>query len=206
MAVCGLKPRYTHSITVANRLQIRQKTPANRQRHPSSLHHSPINSKPAKLPKVNHVCAISDMVSFISMLCDLIKPMTNREAAIEFFLNLGAHVAPRQIDGRAVLGVQLRNCAVSDGDLCRLAELADELDVVGLEGSQVTDIGLNELTNLPKLDNVDLTNTAVTDAGLLILAQIPTLEFVHVEQTNVTKSGIAKLQSSLPDCEIVSDF
>lgn len=131
--------------------------------------------------------------------------VSDRESTIEFFRGLDAHTSSREIGGSPVVGIQLRDHPVTNDDLRHLVGLRDELDVVGLEGTQITDEGLHHLCDLSTLDNVDLTNTAVTDAGLAILATIKSLEFVHVEGTGVTPAGIAELQGALPKCEIVWD-
>src|SRR5688572_9318100 len=106
--------------------------------------------------------------------------MSSREVAIAHFLSLGAQLSQREGDG-TIRGIQLRNRSVNDDDLIYLSAFHEELDVIGLENTGVTDIGLKHLCSLPILDNVDLTNTSVTDAGLDVLASIKTLEYVHVE-------------------------
>lgn len=131
--------------------------------------------------------------------------MDDRESALEHFRSLDAHLSYREINGTPVLGVQLRNRLVSDADLYPLRALRDEIDVVGLAGTNVTDRGLRNLLDLPALDNVDLANTAITDEGLEILGNIKSLEYVHIDGTAVSERGVARLQRLLPNCEIVWD-
>ncbi|MCE9555579.1 MAG: hypothetical protein K8T91_19700 [Planctomycetes bacterium] len=126
----------------------------------------------------------------------------NRELALLHFRNLGAHFSMREVGG-IVLGIQLRGRNVSDADLALLNAFRDELDIIGLEGTAITDRGLLYLSDLLKLDNVDLTNTTITDAGLRILSGISTLQYVHLDGTRVTAQGVAMLQEALPNCEIV---
>ncbi len=119
--------------------------------------------------------------------------MNDREFALAHFRRLGAHLAPRQIDGPPALGIQLRRCPIKDDDLAHLRQFRDELDVIGLEGTCITDDGLHHLLDSPKLHNVDLTDPAITDNGLAILARITTLEYSHVEGTAVPSAGVALL-------------
>lgn len=130
----------------------------------------------------------------------------NRETAIAHFQRFGAACGQRHYGGRNYIGIQLRNSAVTDSDLAMLEYVADEVDVIGLEGTRVTDEGLEHLLQLTVLDNVDLTNTAITDAGLETLCKVPTMEFIHVEQTKVTPQGIERTRQALPTCSVCSDY
>lgn len=107
--------------------------------------------------------------------------------------------------GSQVFGIQCRQRRISDDSLRLLQAFQEELTVIGLEGTQVSDDGLRHLNDLSKLDNVDLTNTGVTDTGLEILSKIKTLEYIHVEGTHVTIAGISRVRSALPNCEVVWD-
>ena len=131
--------------------------------------------------------------------------MNERENAIEHFRSRGVHLSPRKIGDKSVFGVQCRDRHIFDEDLRHLSALRDKLDVIGLEGTRITDEGLHHLTALPHLDNVDLTNTGITDTGLQVLATIKTLEFVHLEGTKVTATGVAMLRDAVPKCEVVWD-
>ena len=129
-----------------------------------------------------------------------------RETAIAHFQALGAGCEARRHSGRDVIGIQLRNSSVTDDDLALLTSLRDDVDVIGLEGTNISDAGLAHLLNLRFLENVDLTKTAITDAGLATLSQLPSLEYIHIEGTRVSFAGVSQLQAALPKCEIVSDF
>jgi len=131
--------------------------------------------------------------------------VNNRETALEHFRCLKAHLSLREVNSRRVPGIQLRNRDASDADLRHLYVLRDELDVIGLEGTRITDEGLNHLRGLTLLDNIDLTNTSITNAGLEILAKIESLEYIHLTGTTVTAEGVARLETALPKCEVVWD-
>lgn len=130
----------------------------------------------------------------------------NRNEAIALFKSFGAGCETRCYGGSEVLGIQLRKSAVTDCDLTLLEYLRDEVDVVGLEGTNVSDSGLAHLLKLKFLNNVDLTDTAITDKGLETLSQISTLQYIHIEGTGASIAGVRKLQAALPKCEIVSDY
>jgi hypothetical protein len=130
--------------------------------------------------------------------------MIDRQTAIEHFQGIGVHLSIRQ-DSSAVFGIQCRNRSITDDSLFYLQAFREELTVIGLERTQVSDNGLRQLMDMPKLDNVDLTNTSITDAGLEFLSKIKTLEYLHVEGTRVTANGISQVRSALPNCEVAWD-
>lgn len=130
----------------------------------------------------------------------------NREIAIAHFQRFGAHCGERhRSDVGDVIGIQLRDSLVNDVDLSMLEYLADEVDVIGLENTKITDEGLKYLCCLSKLDNIDIANTAVSDFGLETLSSIQTLECLCVEGTNVTESGIKRFEAAVPECYVTWD-
>ena len=130
----------------------------------------------------------------------------NRDMAIAHFKALGAGCGVRRHSGREVIGLQLRHSAVTNGDLEFLEHLCDDVDVVGLEGTKISDAGLAHLLKLRFLDNVDLTDTAITDRGLATLSRMSSLKYIHIEGTRVSLAGVRRLQAALPECEVVCDF
>lgn len=130
----------------------------------------------------------------------------NRETAIAHLKHFGANCGTRhRKDGRDVVGIQLRGSRVSNEDLALLKYLADEVDVIGLEETKVTDEGMKYLCGLSILDNIDLANTAISDVGLEVLSSIKTLECLCVEGTKVTESGVKKFEAAVPDCYVTWD-
>jgi len=71
-----------------------------------------------------------------------------------------------------------------------------------LNGTQVTDGGLEHLKGLSQLDELDLTDTKVTDAGLEQLKWLSKLEKLWLDGTKVIDKGVEKLQQSLPNYQI----
>lgn len=130
----------------------------------------------------------------------------NRETAIAHFQRFGAHCGERhRSDIGNVIGIQLRDSRVGDTDLAMLEHLVDDVDVIGLENTRVTDEGLKYLCCLSKLDNIDLANTAISDSGLVVLSSIKTLECLCVEGTNVTEAGVKAFEAAVPECYVTWD-
>jgi len=88
--------------------------------------------------------------------------------------------------------VQLR-----DGDLAKLAALQN-LTVLHLENTPITDAGLQHLGKLEKLRYLNLFGTAVTDAGVKELAGLKHLRSLYVAGTKITGQGVRELRQLLP--------
>jgi hypothetical protein len=130
----------------------------------------------------------------------------NKDEVLAHFQSLGGHHFERQLaDGRELIAMQLRNSTISEEDLAMLEHLANQVDLVGLENTSVTDAGLKHLCRLPKLDNIDLANTEITDAGLDILSSIKSLEWLCLENTNVTRAGVERFEAAVPGCYVTWD-
>ena len=76
-----------------------------------------------------------------------------------------------------------------------------------LNGTSVTDAGLEYLERLTSLEALDLGNTQVTDAGLEHLKGLRSLRWlnvhwVHFHDRRVTDEGVKELQGALPNCAI----
>ncbi|REJ94909.1 MAG: tetratricopeptide repeat protein [Planctomycetota bacterium] len=100
--------------------------------------------------------------------------------------------------------LNLRETNVGDAGLEHVAEL-ENLEFLGLTGTQVTDAGLPHLTRLTELRFLTLGNTDVTDEGLDVLAECARLEAINLKATRVSAEGVARLQSRLPLCRVVTD-
>jgi len=121
----------------------------------------------------------------------------------------------------SVIGVNLAGTNVSDGDLARLAELAqlrilslDETTVgnaglkrvarlrhveeLSLRDTAVTDTGLECLTGFTSLRLVDLMGTKVSDRGLMQFAGLPNLIQVRLVDTHVTEQGVRRFKDAAP--------
>ena len=76
------------------------------------------------------------------------------------------------------------------------------LELLRLENTLITDVGVKYLQNLTNLTYLSLDGTKVSDAGLPFLSKLTKLKYLNLSRTLVTSEGIRELQTSLPDCKI----
>jgi serine/threonine protein kinase/WD40 repeat protein len=81
-----------------------------------------------------------------------------------------------------------------------------QLRLLSLAGTQVTDGVVRYFNHLPHLEDVDFSRTALTDQGIFQLAAAPALRRADLRQTSATAAAIAYLRQLKPDCEFLSDF
>ena len=81
---------------------------------------------------------------------------------------------------------------------------AENLRMIRLSETPVTDAVIDTLVNLPKLESINLYGTAVTAVGVGKLAVLPNLKHLYLWQTKVTPAEIEELKKKLPNCEIVT--
>lgn len=74
----------------------------------------------------------------------------------------------------------------------------DQVDIVVLQGPQVTDATLPMLAALPTLRSLDLDHSQVTDEGLKQLLALGQLEEVSLRRTRVTPAGAAAFKEQHP--------
>lgn len=82
----------------------------------------------------------------------------------------------------------------------------EELQILHLENSNVTDAAIRRIGVLPNLDYLNLHSTAVTDALVDHLAKMKTLRVVYVWNTKMTKQGMDRLRELLPHTKVVGGF
>ena len=75
-------------------------------------------------------------------------------------------------------------------------------DILLLNGSRVSDWGLQALEGMSQVRWLDLESTQVSDVGLEHLKTLTHLQYVNLQNTKVTDAGVAKLQKALPNCKI----
>ena len=73
-----------------------------------------------------------------------------------------------------------------------------------LDGTPVTDKGLQNLTALLNLRYLNLVNTRVTAQGILQLKAMPKLESLYLYKTQVAKNEWVTLQKSFPKAKLDS--
>jgi len=72
-----------------------------------------------------------------------------------------------------------------------------------LAGAQISD-GVIEQINLPSLEVLNLFNTPVTDTSVPALTKLTGLKRLYLSGTNITVEGLTRLQTALPDCQVIS--
>ncbi len=98
-----------------------------------------------------------------------------------------------------VLGAQ-----VTDGGLKQLLPLNNNLNVLSLSGTKISDGGLASLKDFNRLEYLFLNDTSITDEGLKHLKSIPNLRRVDLERTAVTTPAIDDFRKTLPRIRAVN--
>ncbi len=88
----------------------------------------------------------------------------------------------------------LRSSPTGDTEVAHLSAVAEQVYSLNLAGSQVSNEGLEVLTNLKNLGRLHLENSTVTDAGLSHIAKLERLEYLNLYGTGITDAGIAQLK------------
>jgi internalin A len=91
---------------------------------------------------------------------------------------------------------------VTDVELDRLHELPG-LRWVALNGAAITDAGLKKLASLPSLERLWLTQTGITDNGLLHLRHAQGLTHLFLNGTLITDRGLAYV-AELPNLRVLN--
>jgi hypothetical protein len=97
--------------------------------------------------------------------------------------------------------VEFSGTLATDEDLLFVARCTD-LRSIFVNNADVGDRFAAVLAKLPRLYTVDLEGTRLTDAGLERLSACQTLRQVNVTETYATLAGVAKFQAALPEAEI----
>jgi len=80
------------------------------------------------------------------------------------------------------------------------------LERLHLEKTSITDNGLGELVSLQNLSYLNLYGTNITDTGLESISQMKSLESVYLWNTQVTNKGVTQLRKKLPNLNIESSI
>lgn len=97
--------------------------------------------------------------------------------------------------------VEFSGTLAKDDDLLFLGKCSD-LRSIFVNNADVGDRLAAALSKLPGLYTVDLEGTRITDAGLERLSACRGLGVINVTETYVTRDGVAKLQRAIPASEI----
>jgi hypothetical protein len=99
--------------------------------------------------------------------------------------------------------LEINSTRVTDNGLSAIAEWKD-LRWLSLQANPLTDQSLDIIRNFGQLERLELGGTQITDNGLIKLAGLKNLEKLNLSCcTMVTQTGVQRLQTALPNCEIV---
>ena len=93
----------------------------------------------------------------------------------------------RSLDELRILHID--NSTLSDSALEHLGGLTS-LDSIHVSHTQITDAGMAHLKGLTDLSDLDLSGTRVSDGGLVNLSGLVRLCWLSLESTNVTDAGL----------------
>ncbi len=98
--------------------------------------------------------------------------------------------------------LSLENSQVTDFGINLLSQLR-QLRCLDLDGTTITDVALATVGTLVSLEELWLESTAITDAGVKHLRNLRRLQFLSLEYCDgVSDEAIAELQSALPDLRV----
>ena len=97
--------------------------------------------------------------------------------------------------------LHLRHTKITDAGLRHLRGLK-ELRYLYLVGTRVSDAGLVHLQGLSNLQEIRLDSTQVTDAGLEQLKGLPNLKRLDLRNTKVSDEALCKFRQARPGCTL----
>jgi hypothetical protein len=162
-------------------------------------------STEVQLPKV--AAADAGAIDKIRQTGALAMPLAQDTNLVEVDLNLvGEHVENTQLAllqpvEQQLAVLNLARTKVTDEGLKSVEGLTN-LRKLHLENTKIGDQGLAHLKGLINLEYLNLYATLVTDEGLANLEGLKNLHSLYLWQTKVTPEGVEKLKKALPKCEI----
>lgn len=128
-----------------------------------------------------------------------ILPAEEVEAAqasvVQALRSLGVVVMPLD-PSRNYLRVNFRNLTrPADSVAGLLSDIREQVLMLELAGSDLTDAGCVPLSELRNLRKLNLTDTRITDAGLSNLARLTELDALNLNGTDITGAGLRPLAS-----------
>jgi hypothetical protein len=158
-----------------------------------------------ELPKV--AAADAGSLARIRQTGALAMPLAQNTNLLEVDLNLvGDHIDDAQLADLGSVSQQLavlnlaRTKVTDDG--LKVVEPLKNLRRLHLENTKIGDAGLTHLKGLTNLEYLNLYGTQVTDSGLTQLEGLKNLKALYLWQTKVTPAGVDNLKKALPKCQI----
>jgi Leucine-rich repeat (LRR) protein len=102
------------------------------------------------------------------------------------------------------LDILILGSKVTNAGLKHLAPLRDNLNVLSLSGTKITDDGLASLKDFSRLEYLFLNDTEITDNGLEQLKSFANLRRVDLQGTAVTEAGAESYRKTLPPFRTVN--
>ena len=87
----------------------------------------------------------------------------------------------------------LNNANVSDADLA-IVRTVPTLHGLRLQGTRITDVGIEHLGVFHDLVGLSLNGTQISDGALTVLSKLPQLESLYLSRTSISNSAIAVLR------------
>lgn len=94
--------------------------------------------------------------------------------------------------------LDLSGTTITDKSLLALSKMTN-LSNLMLQNTKLTDQNLGTLSSLQKLESLNLYNVPITDAGLAKLGSIKSLKKLYIWQTKVSLDAVEKLQKLNPE-------
>lgn len=168
---------------------------------------APADAIPAgpQLPKV--AAADSGAIDKIRQTGALAMPLAQDTNLVEVDMNLvgdkvqDSQLALLQPVDQQLAVLNLSRTGITDEGLKSLENLPN-LRKLHLENTKITDAGVAHLKKLQSLEYLNLYGTAVSDAGLTDLQGLKNLKALYLWQTKVTPTGVEQLKTALPKCQV----
>jgi mono/diheme cytochrome c family protein len=166
----------------------------------------PVSSEPTKLPDVKSSPAELKAIANLDTLGISVRPIAQgvnwHEANLRGYTNAADNALVQLKDVTTLMELNLSGTKFSDASAANLKLLVN-LTHLHLEHTPIKDAGLANVEGMTHLAYLNLFDTSITDAGLEHLTGLTNLQNLHLWQTKVTDAGVAKLQKTLPKCNIV---
>lgn len=101
--------------------------------------------------------------------------------------------------------LNLYQTQVGDAGVEALLPLAEKLEWLNLDDTQITDAAGSTLAQMKNLKFLHIGRTKTTDALIGSLASLTQLEKIHVTRTGITEEGAGRLREALPNTEVISE-
>jgi len=98
--------------------------------------------------------------------------------------------------------LQIGQSLVTDAGAREIAAQFQNLKMLDLQGTKITNKGIADIATLPHLEWLCLKNTSVTDSGLLALRSVSTLRDLYIPSSAIHDQSITSLESSLPKLNV----